>query len=85
MEKTNEKRGGLTVILFSNKYVQSSSCDRYETAQRTLFLLFANNNCLPITLHCKKEVVIFPSPAGMSLTKLSLGRKKLKYSRPGRV
>jgi hypothetical protein len=24
-------------------------------------------------LHCKKELAIFPSPAGMSLTKLSLG------------
>jgi hypothetical protein len=35
--------------------------------------------------HCKKELAIFPSPAGMSLTKLSLGGKKLKYSRPGRV
>jgi hypothetical protein len=25
--------------------------------------------------HCKKRLVIFPSPAGMSLTKLSLARK----------
>ncbi len=36
-------------------------------------------------LHCKKELAIFPSPAGMSLTKLSLGGKKLNYSRPGRI
>ncbi len=36
-------------------------------------------------VHCKKEVAIFPSPAGMSMTKLSLGGKKLNYSRPGRV
>jgi hypothetical protein len=36
-------------------------------------------------LHCKKELAIFPSPAGMSLSKLSLGGKKLNYSRPGRV
>jgi hypothetical protein len=36
-------------------------------------------------VHCKKELAIFPSPAGMSLTKLSLGGKKLNYSRPGRV
>ncbi len=35
--------------------------------------------------HCKKELAIFPSPAGMSLTKHSLGGKKLNYSRPGRV
>jgi hypothetical protein len=36
-------------------------------------------------VHCKKELAIFPSPAGMSLTKLSLGGKKLNFSRPGRV
>jgi hypothetical protein len=28
-------------------------------------------------LHCKKRLSIFPSPAGMSLTKLSLARKNL--------
>jgi hypothetical protein len=27
---------------------------------------------LSVYLHCKKRVAIFPSPAGMSLTKLSL-------------
>jgi hypothetical protein len=48
----NEKRGGLTVVEFErsrfklsslkilNKSVQSSSCVRPKTAQRTLFLLF---------------------------------------------
>ncbi len=56
---TNEKRGGLTVVSFDrsdfklftlkfpNKSVQSSSCERHKTAQRTLFLLFAINNCFP--------------------------------------
>jgi hypothetical protein len=55
----NEKWGGLTVVSFdrsdfklftlkfSNISVQSSSCERHKTAQRTLFLLFANNNCFP--------------------------------------
>jgi hypothetical protein len=33
-------------------------------------------------LHCKKELAIFPSPAGMSLTKLSLGGKKTKLFPP---
>ncbi len=59
---TTSKRGGLTVMLFdmsrfklftqifSNKSVQSSSCERHKTAQRTLFLLIANNNCFPMTL-----------------------------------
>jgi hypothetical protein len=37
------------------------------------------------TLHCKKRLAIFPSPAGMSLAKLSLGGNDLNYSRPGRV
>jgi hypothetical protein len=45
----------------------------------------AGNRFLGSLLHCKKELAIFPSPAGMSLTKLSLGGKKLNYSRPGRV
>ncbi len=40
---------------------------------------------LKVTYTVKKELAIFPSPAGMSLTKLSLGGKKLNYSRPGRV
>jgi hypothetical protein len=30
-----------------------------------------------LTLHCKKSFLIFPSPAGMSLTKLSLCRNNL--------
>jgi hypothetical protein len=32
-------------------------------------------------LHCKKKLAIFPSPAGMSLNKLSLGGKTADYSR----
>ncbi len=28
-----------------------------------------------LNVHCKKKLAIFPSPAGMSLTKLSLGGK----------
>ena len=56
---TNEKRGGLAVVSFdrsgfklfslwfSSKSMQAPSCERHKTAQRTLFLLFANNNCFP--------------------------------------
>jgi hypothetical protein len=59
---SNEKRGGLKVatfgrspfklfsLKFSAKSVQALSCERLKTTQRTLFLLFANNNCFPITL-----------------------------------
>ncbi len=40
---------------------------------------------LLLQIHCKKGLAVFPSPAGMSLTKLSLGGKNLNFSRPGRV
>jgi hypothetical protein len=62
---TNEKRGGVRVVSFgrppfklfsqkfSNKSVQALSCERPKTSQRTLFLLFANINCFPITLLCR--------------------------------
>ncbi len=33
--------------------------------------------CWEPVLHCKKRIAVFPSPAGMSLTKLSLGIIKL--------
>ncbi len=36
-------------------------------------------------VHCKKELAVFPSPAGMSLIKLFLGGKNLVFSRPERV
>jgi hypothetical protein len=32
-----------------------------------------------LLLHCKKSVAIFPSPAGMSLTKLSLAGNNYYY------
>jgi hypothetical protein len=45
---TNEKTDGFKQIC------QSSSCERPETAQRILFLLCANNNCLLIMLWCRR-------------------------------
>ncbi len=50
-----------------------------------ILLAFIPLVLFPLAVHCKKELAIFPSPAGMSLTKLSLGGKKLNYSRSGRV
>jgi hypothetical protein len=38
-----------------------------------------------LTIHCKKRFLIFPSPAGILLAKLSLTGEKLNYSWPGRV
>jgi hypothetical protein len=58
---TNEKRGRSTMVLFdrshfklfslrfSNKSVQAPSCERPKTTQRTLFLSFEINNCIPIS------------------------------------
>ncbi len=56
---TNEKRGGLKVVIFdrssiklfslwfSNKSMQAPSCERPKTTQRSLFFPFAINNCFP--------------------------------------
>ncbi len=71
-----ENRDGIFKLLRSPRIDSASLCS------------LAGRNGSPIPtpfLHCKKELAIFPSPAGMSLTKLSLGGKKLNYSRPGRV
>jgi hypothetical protein len=38
-----------------------------------------------LLVHCKKELAVFPSPAGMSLIKLFLGGNNLFFSRPERV
>ncbi len=57
----------------------------YLEIWENLIVQMCQNNNGRFNLHCKKELAIFPSPAGMSLTKLSLGGKKLNYSRPGRV
>jgi hypothetical protein len=58
---TNEKRGGLNFVSFdwtrfniftlkfSKESVQTPSCERPETAKRTLFMLFEINNCFQIT------------------------------------
>jgi hypothetical protein len=40
---------------------------------------------LLLPIHCKKELAVFPSPAGMSLIKLFLGGNNLVFSRPERV
>jgi hypothetical protein len=59
---TNEKRGGLNLVSFdlsrfklftlkfSKESVQTPSCERRKTAQRSLFLSFEINNYYPITV-----------------------------------
>jgi hypothetical protein len=48
-------------------------------------LLFATKDINKICVHCKKRLAVFPSPAGMSLTKLSWTGIIKKNSRPGTV
>ncbi len=53
--------------------------------QKCMFFYFLVLNIKQVRLHCKKELAIFPSSAGMSLTKLFLGGNNLVFSRPERV
>jgi hypothetical protein len=39
--------------------------------------------CQLCMLHCKKMLAVLPSPAGMSLTKISLDGNNLNYSGQG--
>jgi hypothetical protein len=43
------------------------------------------STCTSRDMHCKKELAVFPSPAGMSLIKLFLGGNNLVFSCPERV
>jgi hypothetical protein len=47
----NGSRFKLCSRKFSNKLVLAPSCERPKTAPRTLFLSFANNNCLQIVVY----------------------------------
>jgi hypothetical protein len=47
----------------------------WTVQEKTTITIISNQHLTE--MHCKKELAIFPSPAGMSLTKLSLGGKKL--------
>ncbi len=50
------------------EYIVGESGVRVALGMTVLF----SNVYIFVTLHCKKRLVVFPSPAGMSLTKLSL-------------
>jgi hypothetical protein len=41
-------------------------------AAQLLFWEYMNPIFFAMKIHCKKRLAVFPSPAGMSLTKLSL-------------
>ncbi len=67
-------------VSFDSNYTQMAS-----NSKRLDSVLNCSSKLSSVAVHCKKELAIFPSPAGMSPTKLSLAGKKLNYSRPGRV
>ncbi len=56
-----------------------------EMAAAVFCRLFAQKLALISQLHCKKELAVFPSPAGMSLMKLFLDGNNLVFSRRERV
>jgi hypothetical protein len=80
-QRRNTKReyNGCTVYQLTRGYWGGANYN--ERIKHGLLYLLSGEQ----RLHCKKELAIFPSPAGMSLTKLSLAGKKLNYSRPGRA
>jgi hypothetical protein len=55
-----------------------------ESSYNYYFCKFSTHLFFRVT-HCKKELAVFPSPAGMSLIKLFLGGNNLFFSRPERV
>ncbi len=67
--------GGMMNLLFYLSYSFLYLCFLNQTPSVTLVNV----------LHCKKELAVFPSPAGMSLIKLFLGGNNLVFSRPERV
>ncbi len=75
----------LSIVLLSNVRVFSGIFYQELWIRCSRVVRASSDTVESERLHCKKELAIFPSPAGMSLTKLSLGGKKLNYSRPGRV
>jgi hypothetical protein len=58
----------LLFVSFSTVFMQDSHC--LMTPQ------------IAYSVHCKKEVAVFPSPAGMSLTQTLSGREKTKLFPP---
>jgi hypothetical protein len=54
-------------------------CTQYSTTKSSLYEvpLGFRLKMQPKLLHCEKKLTIFPSPAGMSLTKLSLAGNSL--------
>jgi hypothetical protein len=54
-------------------YVQTAGGGkRYTVHVQSSMLLAVERDKSCMSIHCKKSLTIFPSPAGMSLTKLSL-------------
>jgi hypothetical protein len=54
----------------SASFISGASKVKYNTLLKERHILYEY-------IHCKKRLTVFPSPAGMSLTKLSLAGKSL--------
>jgi hypothetical protein len=69
--KIKNKSRIIVVLMFCSNKIE------YEKSKKNLLI---NRE-----IHCKKELAVFPSPAGMSLIKLFLGGNNLVFSHPERV
>jgi hypothetical protein len=68
------------VFGFDNKF---SLFQMFGFDNKSFFSIHFETPCS--SLHCKKELAVFPSLAGKSLIKLFLGGNNLVFSRPERV
>jgi hypothetical protein len=60
-----------------NPHCLSFSCSKSLYVSTLFGLIFSDLRDGHSLLHCEKKFTIFPSPAGMSLTKLSLAGNNL--------
>jgi hypothetical protein len=57
--------------------IETSAGKKKQTRSLYLQYTYANEHVQSLTLHCKKRLLFFLSPARMSLTKLSLAGNNL--------
>jgi hypothetical protein len=72
-----------TVSFVFEKQEEIRRSDNLISSLQRLLTLSSTRNY--ITIHCKKRLPFFPSPAGMSLTKLSLARNNLIIPGQGEI
>jgi hypothetical protein len=73
-------------MLYTEKDIRKKNPLDACLIKSTLVEVNVNRSCSNIrNVHCKKRFAIFPTPAGISLTKLSLAGNNLIIPNQGRV